>query len=251
MHDNLKVYHLYLEFAGNSAAVVENAESWHSFTGHLNRATESIGTNMIRGNSQSNMAARRADFDVALGSTAECAACLDVASIKKVISVNDLADTRMQLWRIRGMMLGLREAEPNQVMEESGLYGTPIFPHEKLELYQVSLEAVRWMSTFFLKHILPSRQRNRLDETTTGILLNLAEGTAKPTAKDKVKFFDIAYDHALQSALVMDLLVARKMLVSEDVRDGRKLLDRIAEMLHSWTNKLKGIKPNSVSTVPG
>ena len=47
-HEKLDLYGIYLEYAALSAELVERAEKWHAFGDHLDRATESIGTNTIR-----------------------------------------------------------------------------------------------------------------------------------------------------------------------------------------------------------
>ena len=238
-HENLEVYRVYLGFAGHSAAIVESADPWCSFGNHLSRATESIGTNMIRGSAQCSSSLRRTLFDVALGSTSECVACLDVARAKEVISSTDLSMGRVQLWRIRGMLVGLRDVRKNSVGEGEQPYGTPSFPHENLKVYQLSHDIVRQVASLLAKHAFNARQRNRIDETTTGILLNVAEGVAKSTDKDKLKFLDIAYGHSLQAALVLDLLVSQRRIKPENISELKHFLERVAAMLFAWTDKLR------------
>ena len=92
-------------------------------------------------------------FDYALGSTLECAACLDIASIKGRLSQERSFTEKRRLLEITRMLIGLRKAWLQKVMsEESGPYqaepSTPgfevLFHHESLDVYQVGLDFMRW-----------------------------------------------------------------------------------------------------------
>ena len=65
-HDKLDVYQVFLSFAGLSEAVVIDA-GMCAAADHLDRATESIGSNLIRGNSHWSPALRATCFDPAQG----------------------------------------------------------------------------------------------------------------------------------------------------------------------------------------
>lgn len=72
----------------------------------------------------------------------------------------------------------------------------PILPvhtsldHEKLEVYQASLDFITW--TIPLLDGLPGSAsvRNQLDRASTSIPLNIAEGNGKFTSPDRCRFFD-------------------------------------------------------------
>jgi four helix bundle protein len=238
-HENLDFYKIYMEYASLSADVVERAESWHAFADHLDRASESIGTNAIRGNSQRNPNMRTSLFDVAEGSILECVGCFDVANAKGLLLPEDLSKGRSYLWRIRGMVIGLRAVTPDFVREDSSSYGNPSFPHDRLDIYEIARQIVTWTHVLQSEGSLSTRQRNRLDVSTTGILLNTAEGCGKPGNSDKRKYLEFSYGHSLQSALILDLLCAQGRADGRRVADGKVLLDRMVSMQLSWIEKLE------------
>jgi len=237
-HENLNLYKIYKEYTFLSADIVERGENWHAFADHLDRATESIGTNAIRGNCQRNPGMRKSFFDIAEGSVLECAGYFDVAMAKELLFPDDLLRGRSYLWRIRGMIIGLRSVTPDFLREDSSSYGSPSFPHDRLDIYQVALQLVKWTHLLQSQAGLPTRQRNKLDVTTTGILLNVAEGCGKPGNSDKRKFLEFSYGHSLQSALILDLLVAQGRVDEHRVAEGKEFLERIVSMLLSWIDKL-------------
>jgi len=242
-HENLDFYKIYMEYTELSADVVERGESWHAFADHLDRATESIGSNAIRGNCSRKPGIRKSLFDIAEGSVLECAGCFDVANAKGLLLPDDFLRGRSYLWRIRGMLIGLRSVTPGFVREDSTSYGSPSFPHDRLDIYQIALQVVKWTHILQTQGSLPTRQRNRLDVTTTGILLNVAEGCGKPENSDKRKFLDFSYGHSLQSALTLDLLVAQGRVDERRVAEGKEFLERIVSMLLSWIDKLESELP--------
>lgn len=239
-HEQLDIYKTYLDFATLSAEVAECAETWHAFGDHLERATESIGANAIRANCQRIQAVRASFIDIATGSVLECVACLDVANMKGLLTPDDLSKGRLHLWRIRGMLTGMRNASPGFLREESPLYGAPNFPHDRLDVYRTALQLVEWAHILQSQDVMPTRQRNKLDIAATGIPLNLAEGCGKPTAADKCKYLDTSYAHALQAALTLDLLVAQGRTQPPQLAEGKGLLERIVSMLLAWSAKLHG-----------
>lgn len=71
------------------------------------------------------------------------------------------------------------------------------FSHEKLLVYDRSLEFVE------LSHEISSKQNDKsnvfdqLDRASTSIALNIVEGTGKYTNKDKCRYYDIARGSAV------------------------------------------------------
>jgi len=73
--------------------------------------------------------------------------------------------------------------------------------------------------------------RDQLDRASTSIPLNIAEGNAKFSMKDRCRYLDIAGGSAVECAAALDVLVAQKRLASEDVRDGKMLLKKIVSLI--------------------
>jgi four helix bundle protein len=103
--------------------------------------------------------------------------------------------------------------------------------HEKLDVYQRSLEFITW--TVPLLNALPSgvSVRNQLDRASTSVPLNIAEGNGKFTSADRCRFFDISRGFALESAACLDVMVAKGFIKLEEIQGGKSLLVEIVSML--------------------
>jgi four helix bundle protein len=105
------------------------------------------------------------------------------------------------------------------------------FDHERLDVYRKAIEFVGWADDL-LETLAPKpAAAKHLDEASTSVPLNIAEGNGKYTNKDKCKFFDIAKASALESAACLDVLIAKKRVQPETIAPGKKLLKDIVSML--------------------
>jgi four helix bundle protein len=85
-HHKLKVYEKALALC---VSADELSASWgrrHAIVGHFCRASESIVLNIAEGARLRSGPDKARTLDYAIGSTLECAACLDIASIKGRLS---------------------------------------------------------------------------------------------------------------------------------------------------------------------
>ena len=71
------------------------------------------------------------------------------------------------------------------------------FSHEKLLVYDRSLEFVELSHEILSKQNDKSNVFDQLDRASTSIALNIAEGTGKYTNKDKCRYYDIARGSAV------------------------------------------------------
>lgn len=120
----------------------------------------------------------------------------------------------------------------------------PQFGHEKLDVYRVAIEFVAWAGTLIDDPLKATGLSavGQLDRASTSIPLNIAEGNAKRSNRDKAKYLDIANGSALECAAALDVLVARKALLPDQIPPGKALLVRIVEMLTKMTLKALGPK---------
>jgi four helix bundle protein len=105
------------------------------------------------------------------------------------------------------------------------------FDHEKLTVYQRSIDFVAWADN--LLETLPRTLAvsKQLDRASTSIPLNIAEGNGKFTDSDRCRFFDNARGSALECAAALDVIVAKKRATMTDVAEGRELLIDIVSLL--------------------
>ena len=107
----------------------------------------------------------------------------------------------------------------------------PLFDHERLTVYQRSLEFVRWAGTALERIPARTSARDRLDRASTSIPLNIAEGNGRHTAADRCRFLDTARGSALECAAVLDVLVARGVLAEAAVEVPKGQLAEVVSML--------------------
>ena len=79
---------------------------------------------------------------------------------------------------------------------DSGMVSPPHFDHEKLDVYQLELKFLSWVTQFLAD--LSSRSpgarelREQLDRASLSALLNTAEGNGRRQGRQRAKFFDDA-----------------------------------------------------------
>ena len=240
-HERLEVYQRYLTVTGQCEELVSQAPASIAALDHLDRAVESIGVNLMRANTLQPGSPRRSSYlDVSIASTHECAACLDVCFARRVVEAKTHEAVLISLWRIRGMLLGMKRVRTNRVGEDRAAYGTPGFPFAGLDMYQVSLEGVGWIHDFLKELDTKARTRGKLDVSTTGTVLNIAEGHGRTTPADQNRFMKTAEEHAFQTILILDLMVARQKVEASRIECGKAIQARVISMLHSWCAKNGG-----------
>ena len=87
------------------------------------------------------------------------------------------------------------------------------FDHEKLDVYQVELGFVAWVTTLLneiwsARHSFQREVCDQLDRASLSALLNTAEGSGKRQGRQRAKFFDDARGSAVECAACLDALVA-------------------------------------------
>lgn len=103
--------------------------------------------------------------------------------------------------------------------------------HEKLEVYQHSLQFITWTLPILEKIPASASVRNQLDRASTSVPLNIAEGNGKFTSADRCRFFDNARGSALESAACLDVMVAKGFAEASGIEAGKAALVKIVSML--------------------
>ena len=103
--------------------------------------------------------------------------------------------------------------------------------HEKLIVYQKSIEFVAWTDDL-LKEVPKNKAvYNQLERASTSIVLNIAEGNGKFQAADRCRFFDISRGSSLESSACLDVIVAKSITAGNRVTAGKDMLCEIICML--------------------
>jgi four helix bundle protein len=111
-----------------------------------------------------------------------------------------------------------------------------MFDHEKLDVYQLELLFITWV-TELLEEVSNSAKGktaevcDQLDRASLSALLNTAEGNGKRQRLVRAKFFDDARGSATECAGCLDALVAKRAVTEERILDGKRILVRIVSIL--------------------
>jgi four helix bundle protein len=101
---------------------------------------------------------------------------------------------------------------------------SPRFDHENLRAYQEALKFCAWVEPVIERLPAKLAARDQLDRASTSIVLNIAEGNGKRSNLDRCRYLGIARGSILESAACLDVLVARKKLVEEEIAPGKETL---------------------------
>ena len=122
-HEKLHVYQEAIRFVAWANGVLESIPKTLAVHSQLDRAPTSIPLNIAEGNGKFTAPDRCRYFDIARGSALECAACLDVLLVKKLIPSAEVGQE--MLVRIVSMLVGLiRSTSDVRMHEETGSYET-------------------------------------------------------------------------------------------------------------------------------
>lgn len=249
-HENLEVYKRTLAF---NAKVCDWVAQWdgsrHAIGDHLDRAA----TSMVEGiavacSAYSAMKIRYLDY--AIGSTLECAACLDLAGLKRLLDAASVQREKKDLSGILHMLIGLRRSWSNAAQlarEEEAEYGNKhecLFNHETLDVYRTAIAIATLFASSDAETCLPKPVFRRLDELQTSIVLNIAEGNGRFSAADHCKFLAISREAAVKMAARLDLHLIQGLFVPDAVATYKSLLERVSAMLAVMMGAGKG-KPDS------
>jgi four helix bundle protein len=106
-HEKLNVYNEAVAFVAWAGPLIDGLPAKLAARDQLDRASTSIVLNIAEGNGKRSHPERCRFFDIARGSTVECAACLDVLVARRKLSVGDSEDGKGRLVEIVSMIAGL------------------------------------------------------------------------------------------------------------------------------------------------
>ena len=116
------------------------------------------------------------------------------------------------------------------------LSSPPMFDHEKLDVYQLELQFIAWVTDLLEEVSKTAKGKtaevcDQLDRASLSSLLNTAEGNGKRQRQGRAKFFDDARGSATECAGCLDALVAKQAAAEHRILDGKRMLVRIVSML--------------------
>ncbi len=123
-HENLRVYQTSLQFIAWLQEIFSRIPKNRAVYNQLDRASTSISLNIAEGNGKYTERDRCHFFDIARGSTLECAACLDILVVQAVLTHDEIQPGKEFLVQIVSMLVGLvKSNSTGRVYETPLLYG--------------------------------------------------------------------------------------------------------------------------------
>jgi four helix bundle protein len=112
------------------------------------------------------------------------------------------------------------------------------FHREKFTVYQRALDFAGWSQTLIESVTKKTSTRDHLERAGDSIALNIAEGNGKFSRRDHARFLQIAHGFALESAVRLDLFVARRCCEPSAIVEGKALLKETVRMLFKLLDNL-------------
>jgi four helix bundle protein len=234
-HENLKVYQRTLAF---NARVNDWLGQWdhrHAVCDQLERAAGSMLENIAK-TSAADSAMKIRNLEYGMGSALECAACLDLAGIKRLLHGGNVSAEKEELLGVFKMLVGLRRSWSSGaplIREDSKGYGDQEkegFHHEQLDVYRVALEIARGFANSEAVYQLSITLFRKLDEPLTSMILNIAEGNGRFSEGDQQRFIGIAHESAIKMAARLDLCMLRDAIPLDQGADWKTKLERVSAM---------------------
>jgi len=122
-HERLDVYQEAIAFCGWVGDLLNEVTA----KDQLDRASTSIPLNIAEGNGKFSNADRARFLEIGRGSALECAACIDVLTVRKLAATERIIPAKEQLVRIVNMLMGMLKrfsGRADLLGEESGIYGS-------------------------------------------------------------------------------------------------------------------------------
>jgi len=234
-HEKLKVYQRALTF---NAKVCEWTSGWdkrHAIGDQLDRAAGSIIENVAM-SSASISRMKVICVEYAIGSTLECAACLDLSRIKGLLDADTVQSGKYEVLQVVRMLIGLRKAwlSVPVVAENRSEYAegeANLFHHERLDVYRLALEVATLLEYSSSIKQLADVAHRRIDELLTSMVLNIAEGNGRYSEVDQSRFAQMSRGAAVKLAARLDLLMVRGCISQKEADRIKVHLERLSTML--------------------
>jgi four helix bundle protein len=115
-----------------------------------------------------------------------------------------------------------------------------MFPYQKLEVYKKSFLINKTVYNLLKRNSkIPGYVKNQLGRACLSIQLNIAEGSAKMTKKDRRSFFVTARGSAFESASVVEFLASENEISFELKQELDLGFEEISRMLYTMIRNLE------------
>jgi four helix bundle protein len=113
-----------------------------------------------------------------------------------------------------------------------------IFYYEKLDVYQNSVEFITWLNVIIDSIKYNKNIIDQIDRASISLILNIAEGNGKSSAKEHNRYIDIARGSAMECAACLDIMYAKGIIEKQKLHDGKHMLLSIVRMLYKLSESI-------------
>lgn len=241
-YEKLRVYGVAKDFNRWRGDVLAKPIRSVAAINHLERASESIALNIAHASNAWGQKERINYIGHANGSALECAAALDVLTVKALLNFDVAHSGKQTLSSIVGMLLTWKSSTQDRVFEDKAEYRVRrdeyLFNHERLEVYKLALQLTTWIDQLVGIADCSDDLIRKVDKSTTSIVLNIAEGNGRFSARDQLKFINTAYKATTQSSALLDLALVNNIEDKNLCGEGQSKLNQIARMLTGWAKSM-------------
>jgi four helix bundle protein len=117
-----------------------------------------------------------------------------------------------------------------------------MFNHEKLEVYQASIEFIAWLDPILSRTKRKYNVLDHVDRASTSMALNIAEGNGKSSKKDQDRFLQYSRSSALECASCIDIMYVKRIIDQKEKYEGKEKLLKIVKMLFKFSSNLTNKK---------
>ena len=124
-HEKLDVYQESIAFCGWIGELLSQISAKAAAKDQLDRASTSLPLNIAEGNGKFSTVDRARFLEIACGSALECAACLNVLAVRKLVAGERILPAKERLVRIVNMLMGMLKRFSGRAQflrEDEGLY---------------------------------------------------------------------------------------------------------------------------------
>ena len=124
-HEKLDVYQEAIAFCGWVGELLSQISAKAAAKDHFDRALTSLPLNIAEGNGKFSTVDRARFLEIARGSALECAACLDVLAVRKLVAAERILPAKERLVRIVNMLMGMLKRFSGRaefLRKDEGLY---------------------------------------------------------------------------------------------------------------------------------
>lgn len=110
-----------------------------------------------------------------------------------------------------------------------------MFSFENLEAYKASIELVDKVYDLMDNAAFPKEERfalcDQLRRAICSVPSNIAEGSGRMSAKEKVRFFEIAYGSLMESFCQLQISLRRNYITEEQYQQVKSLIHKTSKLL--------------------